>query len=246
MGKTRLAQRVADQGRRAFAEGLWFVDLTAVRDPGLLTQHLDDPDLLAHLVALDVGLRQQSTQPPLELLTDYIGARSVLLVLDNCEHLIPACAVLAEELLVAGPALRILATSREPLGIAGEVLFAVPPLPVPDSGQGGSELLEYESVTLFVARGHTALPGFRLDPDNQAAVAGICRRLGAGGVLAPGAGAPIALSRSPLRPEAPTDAPGVPGLVVRAVQQAPASALGADVGVRGWRRARRDRGRLHR
>jgi predicted ATPase/DNA-binding CsgD family transcriptional regulator len=183
VGKTRLAQRVADQGRRAFADGVWFVDLTAVRDPALLVQHVEDPQMLAHLVALDLGLRQQSTQPPLELLTDYIAARSVLLVLDNCEHLIPACAVLADGLLVSCPGLRILATSREPLGIAGEALFAVPPLavpghgPVPGRGPGGSELLGYESVALFVARSQTALPGFRLGQDNQAAVTGICRRL---------------------------------------------------------------------
>jgi len=177
VGKTRLAQRIGDQGRRAFADGVWFVDLTAVRDPALLTQQVQDPELLAHLVALEVGLRQQSTQSPLELLTDYIAARSVLLLLDNCEHLIPACAVLVDALLVGCPGLRILATSREPLGIVGEGLFAVPPLPVPWTWRGGSELLGYESVALFVTRGQTGMPGFQLDEDNQAAVAGICRRL---------------------------------------------------------------------
>ncbi|WP_459984072.1 ATP-binding protein [Nocardioides sp. AN3] len=176
VGKTRLAQRVAGQKRRAFAHGVWFVDLTSVRDPALSPLAVE-PELLAHVVTVEMGLRQQSTRGSLELLTDYLQARSALLVLDDCEYLIPACAELADQLLVACPELRILATSREPLGIAGEGLFIVPPLPVPTPGQGGSKLLGYESVALFVARGETSNRGFRLDQDNQAAVSGICRRL---------------------------------------------------------------------
>src|SRR5438128_453900 len=85
------------------------------------TKH--DPGLLAHLVGIELGLRERSPVPPLDLLTGYLAPCSVLLVLDNCEHLVPACSVLADALLRSCPRLRILATGREPLGIGGETLF---------------------------------------------------------------------------------------------------------------------------
>jgi predicted ATPase/DNA-binding CsgD family transcriptional regulator len=177
VGKTRLAQQVAAQARRLYADGVRFVDLTAVHDPALLAEDVQDPEVLAHLVAMDLGLREQPTRSPLELLTDHLAPRSMLVVLDNCEHLIPACAVLADALLRSCPELRILATTREPLDIAGEALFPVPPLPVPASGAALAELAGCESVALFVARGRTALPDFQLTADNHGAVAGVCRHV---------------------------------------------------------------------
>ncbi len=177
VGKTRLAQQVASQAKRSYAGGVRFVDLTAVHDPALLAQEVQEPEILAHLVAMDLGLREQPTRSPLELLTDYLASRSMLVVLDNCEHLLPACSVLADALLRSCPELRLLATTREPLDVAGEALFPVPPLPVPAADAGLAELAGYESVALFVARGQAALHDFQLTAENQAAVAGICRRV---------------------------------------------------------------------
>jgi predicted ATPase/DNA-binding CsgD family transcriptional regulator len=177
VGKTRLAQQVASQARRMYADGVRFVDLTAVHDPALLAEDVQEPEILAHLVAMDLGLREQPTRSSLELLTDHLATRSMLVVLDNCEHLLPACAVLADALLRSCPELRILATTREPLDVAGEALFPVPPLPVPAPDAGLAELAGYESVALFVARGQAALHDFQLTADNHAAVAGICRRV---------------------------------------------------------------------
>jgi predicted ATPase/DNA-binding NarL/FixJ family response regulator len=179
VGKTRLGLQAAGQLRRGFADRVWFIDLAALRDPVLLNQETEDPELLAHLMAVDLGLREDSTGSPLELLTDYLAPCSALLLLDNCEHVLPACAVLAEALLRSCSGLRILATSREPLKLAGETIFVVPPLPVPvsDRSPALAELVRSEAVALFVARGETALPAFRLTVENRAAVAGICREL---------------------------------------------------------------------
>jgi predicted ATPase/DNA-binding NarL/FixJ family response regulator len=178
-GKTRLAGRVGAQLRRAFADGVWFVDLTHLPQAGLLTQNVQDPDVLAFLVTATLGLRQQGGGPPLQALVEQLAGRKTLLILDNCEHLIPCSAILADALLRGCPDLRILATGREPLTIAGEVLFEVPPLPAPDPGQRPSlaELSRYEAVALFVARAEAVAPGFGLTGDNHIAVADLCHRL---------------------------------------------------------------------
>jgi predicted ATPase/DNA-binding CsgD family transcriptional regulator len=178
-GKTRLALRVAADVRRAFPDGVWFVDLTQLHGAGMLTMEVQDPDVLAHLVGATLGLREQSAGPPLRTLADQLAGRQVLLVLDNCEHLIPACAYLADALLRACAGVRALATSREPLAIAGEVLFPVPPLPVPDPRHRPelAGLIRYDSVALFVARANAALPGFQLTEQNHVAVADLCHRL---------------------------------------------------------------------
>ncbi|MDQ1658605.1 MAG: hypothetical protein QOD41_3688, partial [Cryptosporangiaceae bacterium] len=117
--------------------------------------------------------------PPLQTLVEQITSRRMLLILDNCEHLIPSSAILAEGLLRGCPDLRILATSREPLAIAGEVLLEVPPLPAPDLDQRPNlaELGRYEAVTLFVARAKAVSPSFGLTADNHIAVAELCHRL---------------------------------------------------------------------
>ncbi|MFD2420072.1 ATP-binding protein [Amycolatopsis pigmentata] len=179
VGKTRLALRVAAEVRRAFPHGVWFVGLSSVRDPDLLSQEVEDPDLLAYLIAAELGLREQARRDPLQSLAEHLATRSVLLVLDNCEHVVPACAVVVSALLQACPRLRILATSREPLSVSGESVFAVPPLSTPDPDRHAppAELLLSESVALFAARAVVVDPDFQLAEDNCRAVAGICHRL---------------------------------------------------------------------
>ncbi len=178
-GKTRLALRVAAEVRRAFGDGVWFVDLTELHGPGLLAQQVQDPDVLAYLVAATLGLRERGGGSPLRWLAEQLADRQMLLILDNCEHLIPASAILAHSLLLSCPELRILATSREPLTIAGEMLFAVPPLSAPDPAQRPSpaDLGRYEAVALLVARAQAGVPGFGLTEDNHGAVTELCHRL---------------------------------------------------------------------
>jgi predicted ATPase/DNA-binding CsgD family transcriptional regulator len=172
VGKTRLALRVAAQVRRAFGDGVWLVELG----------QLQDSRLVVHAVAAALGLREQSGDPPLVRLTEYLAARRLLLVLDNCEHLVDAVAKLADALLRSCPYLRVLTTSRERLGVDGEVTLLVPPLPgppLPDPRRPRSPrgLSRFEAVTLFVERATAAVPEFRLTEDNQVAVAEICHRL---------------------------------------------------------------------
>ncbi len=178
-GKTRLAVRAAAEVRRAFADGVWFVDLTEMHGSQLLVQEFHDPDMLALLVTAALGMREQGNAPPLQALIGRLVDQQVLLVLDNCEHVLPACALLADGLLRGCPDLRILATSREPLVIAGESLMVVPTLPAPHPHQRPSlaEMNGCESVALFVVRAEAALPGFALTTDNGDAVAELCRQL---------------------------------------------------------------------
>lgn len=122
VGKTRLALRVAWEVRRSFGDGVWLVELAGLRDPHLVGQTL----------AASLGLHDRSASRSLGWLSDVLAERQLLVVLDNCEHLLDACATLASVLLRAAPGVRILATSRQALGIDGEYLFAVPPLSVPD------------------------------------------------------------------------------------------------------------------
>jgi predicted ATPase/DNA-binding NarL/FixJ family response regulator len=169
VGKTRLAVRVAAERRRAFRGGVWLVDLTDLRDP----------QLLARMIAAAVGLREQPGRPPLTTLVDWLGAERVLLILDNCEHLLDACADITTGLLRACPGLQILATSREPLNVAGEMTLTVPPLSLPDLGAlpPAAALTRYGAVSLFVDRAVAAAPGFRLTEENRATVAKIAHRL---------------------------------------------------------------------
>jgi predicted ATPase/DNA-binding CsgD family transcriptional regulator len=179
-GKTRLAVRTAAQLRRAFPDGIWFVDLTALRAPELLVLEVQDPDVLAYLVMTALGVREQpGAGSPMEQLVGYLADRRALLVLDNCEHLLPVGAVLADGLLRGCPQLKVLATSREPLLIAGEVLFAVPPLPTPQPSARASlaEMDRYEAAELFAARARAVAPGFALTEENAGTVGELCRRL---------------------------------------------------------------------
>lgn len=167
-GKTRLSLQVAAELSGQFAQGVWFVELAP----------LSDAELVPQVVATTFGLREPVGRTILELLQDYMRDKTLLIVLDNCEHLIEACARLADALLRAAPHLKILATSREALGIAGETTYAVPSLTLPDShAQTADALLRFESVRLFVERARAAQPAFAITESNAAAVAEICRRL---------------------------------------------------------------------
>jgi predicted ATPase/DNA-binding NarL/FixJ family response regulator len=169
IGKTRLALRVAAGAGRAFDDGVWLAELGGLRDPGLLVDE----------VARSLGLSDRSARWAVASLADYLAERQVLLVLDQCEHLADACAVLADALLRSCPGLRILATSRHVLGLAGEVTVTVPPMTVPaiDDPNEPAELLRFEAVRLFAERAAAVLPGFAVDASNGAAVAGVCRAL---------------------------------------------------------------------
>ncbi len=168
VGKTRLALRAAATLHRAF-DAVWLVDLAA----------LSDPALVAQTVANTVGLRNCSSRRPVEALSEFFAAGRTLLILDNCEHLLDACAVLADTLLRAAPELRILATSRQSLGIAGESIMPVMPLSVPESDDPptAKSLEQYDAVTLFADRAAAVSHGFVVDDGNRTAVAILCRQL---------------------------------------------------------------------
>ncbi|WP_306307125.1 protein kinase domain-containing protein [Nocardia cerradoensis] len=169
VGKTRLGLRVASNARRAFADGVWVVELADVRDPALLID----------VVAGVLGLRDDSARPMEHMLVEFLRPRKALLLLDNGEQVVEALACLVERLLVACPNLRILVTSREPLDVAGETVVRVAPLEVPEPGSDPAlrGLLKYDAVTLFSERAAAVVPGFEVTEDNKAAVAGICARL---------------------------------------------------------------------
>jgi predicted ATPase/DNA-binding CsgD family transcriptional regulator len=169
VGKTRLALQVAADARRAFADGVWMVDLSSLRDPSRLAQTV--------LSALEV--RDQSARRADVQLADHLRDRRLLVVLDNCEHLLEACAGLVASLLRRAPGLQVLATSREALGIGGEHLFTVPPLstPDPDAAAEPDGLLRYEAVSLLVDRARAVRSDFAVSADNQDAVARLCSRL---------------------------------------------------------------------
>jgi len=166
MGKTRLALQAVTELQRVVRDGVWFVPLA----------ELSDPKLVADAIAAVLGIHDRSGQVGLKRLTEYLRPRELLLVLDNCEHLVEDCAVLAETLLRTCPRLRILATSREAMRVAGETVLPVTPLSVPPAAHQGS-LTEYESVRLFVERASQAVPGFSVNEENRAAVLGICEHL---------------------------------------------------------------------
>jgi non-specific serine/threonine protein kinase len=169
VGKTRLALRVATDSQRAFTDGVWLIELS----------ELSDPELVTGVVSDVLGLRNQTVEAPLVLLTDYLADKDVLLVLDNCEHLLEAVAALADTVLRTCPGVHILATSREPLRVRGEAVTRVPPMrtPNPDHVSSLRGLPSYESVALFLQRAVAAVPTFELTEENQVAVAHICARL---------------------------------------------------------------------
>lgn len=168
-GKTRLALRVAAEVVGEFPDGVWLVELASHSDPRLVGQ----------TIASTLGIRERPGQPLLETLQAELRGRRLLLLLDNCEHLIDACAQLVEGLLVACDHLQVLATSRERLSISGEVAWRVPSLSFPDPGRLPSvaRLTGYGAVRLFAERALLVRPAFTVTEQNAAAVARICWRL---------------------------------------------------------------------
>jgi predicted ATPase/DNA-binding CsgD family transcriptional regulator len=169
VGKTRLALRAAVGLRRAFRDGVWLVQLDQLRDPALVAQ----------AVAGSLGLQDRAGYPPAASLAEYLAGRQLLLVLDNCEHLVDAVAKLADLLLREAAGLRVLATSRESLNMTGETVLPVPPLAAPAAGRPltVTELARFPAAGLFAERAAQVVGGFALTEANMAAVAGICRQL---------------------------------------------------------------------
>lgn len=174
-GKTRLALEAAAglAIERAFADGVWWVDLEA----------LADPNLVPGAILPVLGLREQGGRKVEQVLVEHLRGKQLLLILDNCEHLLSACGRLVNLLLQACPELHVLTTSREPLAGLGERTYPVPPLSIPDlpmqaaAPDWPAAALEFGSVRLFVERAGQSLPTFTLHPQNVAAVLDICRRL---------------------------------------------------------------------
>jgi predicted ATPase/DNA-binding SARP family transcriptional activator/DNA-binding CsgD family transcriptional regulator len=168
-GKTRLALEIARDLVGAYPDGVWLVELAPLSDPGLVPQ--------AVATALDV--REQPGRSLTETLSEHLRSKQMLLVLDNCEHLIEASARLVDTLLSSCERLRILATSREALGIAGEANWPVLPLALPDAERPPplDDLTRYEAVGLFLDRARSKLPTFSLTPRNARAVVSVCQKL---------------------------------------------------------------------
>ena len=167
IGKTRLSLQVAQNLLNDFPNGTWLVELAPLSDSALVQQ----------TIASTLGLIEQAGRSPLMILIDFLQARRALLLLDNCEHLIQTCAQLVEALLRACASLHILATSRESLGVAGEALYHVPSLALPDMRKLLEKFREYESVRLFEERAQLVQMNFALTPENASYVAQICRCL---------------------------------------------------------------------
>jgi predicted ATPase/DNA-binding SARP family transcriptional activator len=167
VGKTRLAIKASNQLLNKFSDGVWWVDLVG----------LNDDSLVAKEVARVVELIESPGQPVIELLVSHLSSKRILLVLDNCEHLISACVQLADQLLSACENLKILATSREALDIFGEMAWHVPSLSLPGAVISVENIDQFESVRLFTERATVNQPQFRLTEENVKGVVQICRRL---------------------------------------------------------------------
>lgn len=163
VGKTRLALTVA--AGRPCPDGVWVAELSAERNPAMLPL----------IVSAVLGLAEQTVRPQEEVLVEYLAGKRLLLVLDTCEHLRDACADLAERILAAAPGVRILAASRQPLGLPQEAVHVLQPLPVPgpDEVPGEEGYERYDAVRLFAERARALIPGFRVTP----AVVRLCREL---------------------------------------------------------------------
>jgi non-specific serine/threonine protein kinase len=166
-GKTRLALEVARDLVGTYRDGAWLIELAPLSEGALVPQAVADA----------LGVREQPNRPLADTLARHLRGEKTLLVLDNCEHLIVAAAALVDALLGSCPRLRVLATSREALGVAGEAIWPVPPLSVPGTDGSPADLMRYEAVRLFVERARARLPTFDLTPANARAVAEVCRKL---------------------------------------------------------------------
>jgi predicted ATPase/class 3 adenylate cyclase len=169
LGKTRLSLQVAAEVLDEYPDGVWFVDLAPMTDERLVPQ----------AAASVLGVKEEAGHPVLEALVKYVRDRKLLLILDNCEHLLHASAELATQLLQSGPKLKILASSRQPLHVAGETTYHVPSLSVPEplTTITAQALAQYEAVRLFVDRACAVQPSFQITDTNSRAVVDICYRL---------------------------------------------------------------------
>ncbi len=167
-GKTRLAIELATQLLETFPDGVWFVDLAPMTNPMLIPQ----------AIASVLGVQDQSGRMPLDILSSYLQTRQILLILDNCEHLVAVCAQVVQSLLHASPRLRVLVTSREKLYVMGETAWPVRSLSLPDiNDQTPAQASRSDAVHLFVERACSVLPTFTLNTDNTASVIRICQHL---------------------------------------------------------------------
>lgn len=169
VGKTRMALEIADCVAADFPDGVCIVELAPITDPSLVVA----------TVASTLGVHEEVARPMLDTLLEFLRRRRMLLILDNCEHLIEACAALAEQVLQCSAATRTLATSREALSVAGEVAWRLPSLRTapPDTLLSVDALLDYPASRLFIERAQAVAPTFRLTPENASAVAQICHQL---------------------------------------------------------------------
>ena len=169
IGKTRLSLQVAADLMDDFPDGVWLVELAALNDARLVPQ----------AIASVLGVKEEAGHPVIDALVKFVADRRLLVILDNCEHLVEACALVARRVLGAGPHVRILASSREPLHVAGEAIYPLQPLAVPDPyGSFRKSAIEgFAAARLFIERATAAQPAFAVSDDNAMAVAGICQRL---------------------------------------------------------------------
>ena len=169
VGKTRIALELGSELLGEFEDGVWVVELGSVADP----------ELLGNAFATALSVPEQSGRSLIAAVAEHLETRTVLLLVDDCEHVLGAVAEAAETILRASPGVRLAVTSREPLGIAGEAVFPVPPLsaPAPDQSLAGDAIGQFEACQLFAERCIAAQPSFRVTPENVQAIAQICRRL---------------------------------------------------------------------
>lgn len=166
-GKTRLALQAATALLDAFRDGVWLVELAPVAEP----------DGVVRAIAATLGVREQSGQTLEGILIDHLRPLELLLILDNCEHLLDPAAWIAQRLLAAAPDIRILATSREMLGVAGEVPYHLRSMGFPDIDEPAEVVSRFDAVRLFTARAESVRTGFRITSENARAVAALCHRL---------------------------------------------------------------------
>ena len=168
-GKSRLSLQVAADLLTGEGDGVWLVELAALSDPALVPQAVADV----------LGVREEAGRPLIRSLVDALKAKRILLVLDNCEHLVFACASLAADLLRACPGVHLLASSREPLHVTGETVYRLPSLSLPDpqQAQTADSLSQYEAVRLFIERAQAVQPSFTVTDANAPAVAQVCFQL---------------------------------------------------------------------
>ena len=167
LGKTRLSLQIGADVLEKYPDGVWFVDLAPIKDASLV------PNVAAQVL----GVREEAGKPMLQTLCAYVKEHKLLLIVDNCEHLVSACATLADALLQAAPELRMIATSREGLHIRGEQTYRVLPLRLPDRNASAESLLRCEAVQLFVERARLQKPGYSVSEREAPALAELCARL---------------------------------------------------------------------